>query len=455
MPTKSRFQLSPTFAPPNNTPHEHILQKLHQWLDILQAMATLKYPELQRIDPGNALAQLLSNHILSSAPALGIAEAVRSGLLKVQAAAPGPLFAGPRSRSPNRSSGRLAPSTPGIPPPTSSSPSSTSTFAAPPTSSSPSSSSLRDGDQGGSNDNRSSSSTAFAAYMQAAAAQMAALAAQAASAAEKVTSLSQPESSGSKKAPSEAWENALPQAGSPSQSSSPSAVYKILARTAKEFQVAAAAAVTMSSSDHASHPLQAPPPKMSSSGSSSPRQATASHASSSPSSLSNAPSLAGGPSFISTASQHATLRLASPNPFRAVNLAGGEFVISAQSLGTAGSGASRPFVPPRSPGGGRYDNLGTNAFIPALAGEANAPGSVYARLANPDSFTGVYKRAWETDGRINQYADTSASLKPSQFVGNTNTRTDEIITDIRTLLRPNLAHQPAVGVHRGGRPAFK
>jgi len=100
--------------------------------------------------------------------------------------------------------------------------------------------------------------------------------------------------------------------------------------------------------------------------------------------------------------------------------------------------------------------LGTAAFQPVLAGEGNAPGSVFERLASPESFTGVYRRAWETDGRINQYSDTSASLKPSHFEGNTNTGTDEIIADIRTTLRPNLAHQPALGVHRvAGRPAFR
>jgi hypothetical protein len=151
------------------------------------------------------------------------------------------------------------------------------------------------------------------------------------------------------------------------------------------------------------------------------------------------------------------LRLTSPNPFRAVPLASGEFVISSQSLGAGGSGASRaPPPPPRSPGGGRYEHLGTPLFTPALAGEANAPGSVYERLANPESFTGVYRRAWESDGRINQYADTSASLKPSAFVGNTNTCSDETITDIRTTLRPNLSHQPALGINRvSGRPAFR
>jgi hypothetical protein len=82
--------------------------------------------------------------------------------------------------------------------------------------------------------------------------------------------------------------------------------------------------------------------------------------------------------------------------------------------------------------------MGTAAFRPSIAGESNAPGSVFDRLSNPESFTGVYRRAWETDGRINQYTDTGASTCPSRFAGNTNTGTDENILDISLLMRPNL-----------------
>jgi hypothetical protein len=119
----------------------------------------------------------------------------------------------------------------------------------------------------------------------------------------------------------------------------------------------------------------------------------------------------------------------------------------------AGSGASRPKSPRRSPAGAKYDLLGTASFAPSLAGEANAPGSIFERLANPASFTGVYRRAWESDGRINQYTETGVSLRPSRYVGNTNTNSDEHITDIRFLLRPNLQQQPGGGT--AARPAFK
>ena len=59
-------------------------------------------------------------------------------------------------------------------------------------------------------------------------------------------------------------------------------------------------------------------------------------------------------------------------------------------------------------------------------------------MADPSSFTGVYRRAWESDGRINQYTETEGGIGRSRFVGSTNTGTDEQITDIRRLLRPNL-----------------
>lgn len=103
-----------------------------------------------------------------------------------------------------------------------------------------------------------------------------------------------------------------------------------------------------------------------------------------------------------------------------------------------GSGAS---VSPRqralSVGGSSY-NLGSPDFRPSIAGEANAPGSVFERLAAPEHFTGVYKRAWMSDGRMNHYADTGVSNVPSAYRGNTNTGTNEIIHDIRYTLRPNL-----------------
>ena len=107
---------------------------------------------------------------------------------------------------------------------------------------------------------------------------------------------------------------------------------------------------------------------------------------------------------------------------------------------TLSSGQSpRPMSPragvERGPGMARY---GEPDFVPTIAGSANRPGSVYERLANPASFTGVYRRAWQSDGRINHFTETGLSLLPSRFRGNTNTGSDETIRDIRVLLRPNL-----------------
>lgn len=86
--------------------------------------------------------------------------------------------------------------------------------------------------------------------------------------------------------------------------------------------------------------------------------------------------------------------------------------------------------------------LGTQDYVPTVAGEANAPGDVYDRLSRPESFTGVYKRAYLTDGRINHFSDTGQSAVPSEYVGDTNTGSNECIHDIRYLLRPNLKNGP-------------
>jgi p25-alpha len=81
---------------------------------------------------------------------------------------------------------------------------------------------------------------------------------------------------------------------------------------------------------------------------------------------------------------------------------------------------------------------GDQGFKPCIAGEANKPGGVFDRLSSPSHFTGVYKRAWETDGRINHHTEVGLSAKGSAFTGNTNTNTDENIRDISILMRPNL-----------------
>lgn len=83
-------------------------------------------------------------------------------------------------------------------------------------------------------------------------------------------------------------------------------------------------------------------------------------------------------------------------------------------------------------------NLGSPYFRPTMAGQANRPGGVFDRLSNPQNFTGVYRRAFFTDGRMNAYADTGVSAIPTRFTGDTNTRSDEHIHSIQVLLRPNL-----------------
>jgi hypothetical protein len=83
---------------------------------------------------------------------------------------------------------------------------------------------------------------------------------------------------------------------------------------------------------------------------------------------------------------------------------------------------------------------GEPGFKPTVAGSANRTGGVYDRLSNPENFTGVYRRAWMTDGRINHFTEVGVSAAPSAFVGNTNTGTNESIKDIRFLLRPNLLY---------------
>ena len=440
-------------------------------------MASLKYPDAATGGDGAALTLLLANHILCSSPAMGIAEAVRGGLIRVEAAMTGPVLAGPRSRaqsrarspsarSPSASASSTAPLSPGSLRAASSSSSSSSSsgasaspvLLAPSPSLSASASAAAAGAGAG--------STAFATYMHAAAAQMAALAAQAASAAEAVNAAASGSSSsavtfssgGAAPLPaSEAAPHLASPASSLARSASPSAVYQVLAKTAKEFQVAAAAAVVASQQQQQQQQQQRAGSPSRAAMENAHRALSASQRSAAGGGGSSSSSVAGSSGGGSSSSSSAPpLRLTSPNPFRAVHLPSGEFVISSQSLGATGSGASRPHVASRSPGGGRYEALGTARFTPALAGEANAPGSVYERLANPESFTGVYRRAWESDGRINQYSETSSSMKPSAFVGNTNTGTDETIADIATTLRPNLSHQPALGVHRvNGRPAFR
>ena len=67
--------------------------------------------------------------------------------------------------------------------------------------------------------------------------------------------------------------------------------------------------------------------------------------------------------------------------------------------------------------------------------------NVYERLHDKKSYTGVYRKRFEGDGRIN--ADTQVSMMRqyhSKYDGDTNTGSNESIHCISTLMRPNLKY---------------
>lgn len=70
-------------------------------------------------------------------------------------------------------------------------------------------------------------------------------------------------------------------------------------------------------------------------------------------------------------------------------------------------------------------------------GDSEIPlGGVYKKLYDVRSYTGVYAERFRTgDGRINGETDNRPGR---QYMGNTNTATDEVIHDISVLMRPNL-----------------
>jgi len=69
-------------------------------------------------------------------------------------------------------------------------------------------------------------------------------------------------------------------------------------------------------------------------------------------------------------------------------------------------------------------------------------GGVFDRLTDPQGYTGVYAERFRTgDGRINADYDLSAGGHGArQFVGNTNTGSDEHFSSIAQFTRPNLRH---------------
>ncbi len=436
--------LSHPFPLPTLTPTLPI-PSLCQWLDTLAAFASIKFSE-STSDTASNFSALLSQYILVNPAAIGIAQAVRAGLITVGNDSIGNISAHassvPSSSSRSRSVTRATQSPINRNSTTSRSNSvgNSGNVQAQVQSSSQglnSSSSARTASASASSSTSilSPKPDSYIAHLQAAAAQMAALAAQAQNAADTVAAAAM---------------------GAPP----PAAVYELLAQKALELQSAAAAAaagvaVNVAQSTAAAAARSTTPGPLNSSRTATSTATSAVMGEASIRSLGGGST--GGASARSTSARSASREptavsrteaarngllggLGSPNPFRAISMRDGDFVISAQSLGVAGSGASRQRDAAPSVGAMRYSTLGSKEFRPALAGEANAPGSVFERLADPGSFTGVYRRAWETDGRINQYTETCASMKQSLYTGNTNTATDEHVTDIglRGFMRPNL-----------------
>ena len=84
----------------------------------------------------------------------------------------------------------------------------------------------------------------------------------------------------------------------------------------------------------------------------------------------------------------------------------------------------------------RQEALNYSPGNATIAGSGNKKGGVYDRLCSPQTFTGVYRRRFEGDGRINAHTDLTASA--TQFSGSTNTNTNEKFHDIKGMLRTNL-----------------
>jgi hypothetical protein len=84
----------------------------------------------------------------------------------------------------------------------------------------------------------------------------------------------------------------------------------------------------------------------------------------------------------------------------------------------------------------RQEALNYSPGNATVAGSGNKKGGVYDRLSSPQTFTGVYRRRFEGDGRINAHTDLTASA--TQFSGNTNTNTNETFHGIKNMLRTNL-----------------
>jgi hypothetical protein len=107
------------------------------------------------------------------------------------------------------------------------------------------------------------------------------------------------------------------------------------------------------------------------------------------------------------------------------------------------SAASAPLdVPPISSEDVSLGN-GNSEGGGSLGRSSSSSSSAHDRLAHPNSFCGVYKRAREdgTDrgGRINHSSEPGASLRSHNGSGHTNEGSDTVIASLEQITRPNLS----------------
>jgi hypothetical protein len=92
-----------------------------------------------------------------------------------------------------------------------------------------------------------------------------------------------------------------------------------------------------------------------------------------------------------------------------------------------------------------------------LSSEAGAGrwGSVFDRLYDPVTYTGVYAERFKSGPGINHDSEAKVHLSRSTFAGNTNEGSDEVVRDIRFITRPNLNRDRTGPLSPVARAAFK
>ena len=92
-----------------------------------------------------------------------------------------------------------------------------------------------------------------------------------------------------------------------------------------------------------------------------------------------------------------------------------------------------------------------------LGSEAGAGrwGSVFDRLYDPVTYTGVYAERFKSGPGINHDSEAKVHLSRSTFAGNTNEGSDEVVRDIRFITRPNLNRDRTGPLSPVARAAFK